>query len=456
MTTRPPAHTTGLAQAVALALAILPAGAWAMDLVQAYQAAASIDPVVASARAQLEATRERVPQARAGLLPTVNANLAASRQAVDSSLRDDRYFVNPKNYVLQLTQPLFRLQNLEAYAQSKLSVAVGEAQLAQVRQDLMLRVSQAYFDVLGSQDNLQTIRAQIRAISEQLASAKRNFEVGTATITDQQEAQARYDLATAQELAAQNDLEVRRAALAQLVGKPVPMLKPLRSGVALQPPQPARVSEWTDGARSDNPSVQQARLAAEIAAREVDRQRYGHYPTLDLVSSMGRQASSTPQGIGFTSSAATVGVQFSMPIFAGGGIDARVRESANLRDKALSDLETARRSAEQAARTAFLGVNSGLAQVGALEAAEKSSRLALDSNLLGYQVGVRINIDVLNAQQQLFTTQRDLARARYDVLVNGLKLKSTAGALSEADLASVASLLDVSSPAQPTQGGPSR
>lgn len=441
MKTRDPVHATRLASAVALALFMLPASAFATDLMQAWRDALAIDPLLAGARAQLEATRERVPQARAGLLPAVNANLAASRQAVDSSLRDDRYYVNPKNYALQLTQPLLRLQNLEAYEQSKLSVAVSEAQLAQARQDLMLRVSQAYFDVLGAQDNLETIRAQMRAISEQLASAKRNFEVGTATITDQQEAQARYDLASAQELAALNDLEVKRAVLAQLTGKDVPALKPLRAGVALQAPQPARIAEWTQGARNDNPAVQQARVAAEIARREIDRQRYGHYPTLDLVSSVGRQASSTPQGIGYTTTAGSVGVQFSLPIFAGGGIDARVRESANLRDKALSDLETARRTAEQGARTAFLGVSSGLAQVNALEAAEKSSRLALESNQLGYQVGVRINIDVLNAQQQLYTTRRDLAKARYDVLVNGLRLKSSAGTLSESDMEAIAGLL---------------
>lgn len=442
-----PVRAASLACALAATIAGLPGHALGMDLVQAWRDAAAIDPLLAGVRSQLEATRERVPQARAGLMPSVNANLAASRQAVDSSLREDRYFVNPKNYVLQLSQPLLRLQNVEAYQQSKLSVTIGEAQLVQARQDLILRVSQAYFDVLAAQDNVETIRAQMRAISEQLASAKRNFEVGTATVTDQQEAQARYDLASAQELAALNDLEVKRAALSQLVGKPVPALAKLRPGVALQPPQPARAADWTEGARSDNPAVQQARVAAEIARREVDRQRYGHYPTLDLVGSVGRQASSLPQGTPFTSTTGSVGIQLSLPIYAGGAVDARVRESANLRDKALSDLEAARRTAEQGARTAFLGVNSGLAQVRALEAAEKSSRLALDSNLLGYQVGVRINIDVLNAQQQLFTTQRDLARARYDVLVNGLKLKSTAGTLGETDVEAVAALLEA--PAAP-------
>ncbi len=429
------------ALAAALAAALLPGLAGAMDLTQAYRDALAVDPVLAGARAQLAATREKVPQARAGLLPSVSANAALSRQTVDNTLRDGRYYVSPENYAIQLSYPLLRLQNTEALEQSRLAVAIGEAQLVQAEQDLIVRVSQAYFDVLAAQDNLATIRAQKAAITEQLAAAKRNFEVGTATVTDQQEAQARFDLALAQEFAALNELEVRRAALAQLIGKPVPELRTLRPGVELQPPQPAREVDWTQGARENNLAVQQARVAGEIARREVDRQRYGHYPTVDLVSSLNRQVSSLPQGVSFTSNAATIGVQLSVPIYAGGAIDARVREATQLREKALFDLDNARRQAEQGARTAYLGVNSGLAQVKALEAAEKSSQLALDSNLLGYQVGVRINIDVLNAQQQLFTTRRDLARARYDVLVNGLRLKSTAGALSEEDLRTVDALL---------------
>ena len=433
------------ALAITIALTALPGAASALDLLQAYQDALAIDPVVASARAQLAATRERVPQARAGLLPSVNANAAISRQTVDSSLRDGRYYVSPESYAIQLSYPLIRLQNREAYEQSRLSVSVGEAQFEQARQDLIVRVSQVYFDVLAAQDNVATIRAQKAAITEQLAAARRNFEVGTATITDQQEAQARFDLSSAQEFAAVNELEVKRAALAQLIGKPVPELKALRAGVELRPPEPAREREWTDSARQNNLAVQQAEVASEIARREIERQRYGHYPTLDLVSSVNRQASSLPQGVPFTSNAATIGLQVNVPLYAGGGIDARVREATQLREKALSDLDNARRLAETGARTAFLTVNSGLAQVKALEAAEKSSQLALDSNLLGYQVGVRINIDVLNAQQQLFGTRRDLARARYDVVVNGLRLKATAGALSEDDLRAVDALLTAGS-----------
>ncbi|MCL4745799.1 MAG: TolC family outer membrane protein [Burkholderiaceae bacterium] len=411
------------------------------DLRQAFHDALANDAALQSVRAQLAATRERVTQARSGMLPGVSAAGSLNRQMVDTNVSASREF-NAQSYSINLSYPIYRLQNIEAYEQSKLSVVLIEAQEAQAQQDLILRVAQAYFDVLAAQDNVATIRSQKRAITEQLASAKRNFEVGTATITDQQEAQARFDLSVAQEFVALNDMEVKRAALAQLTGKQVAELNTLRQGLTLQAPQPPRESDWTAGARDSSFGVRQAKLSAEIAAREIDRQRYAHRPTLDLTGSIGHSRNAGSSSVGVHSTATVIGLQFNMPLYTGGAIDARVREALALRDKAAFDLESARRLAEQGARQAFLGVNSGLAQVTALEAAEKSSQLALDSNLLGYQVGVRINIDVLNAQQQLFTTRRDLAKARYDVLVSGLRLKGLAGALGEDDLQAVNALLE--------------
>ncbi|KAA0218507.1 MAG: channel protein TolC [Lautropia sp.] len=434
---RPNPILKALAAALALGAA---APSFALDLMQAWRAALASDAQLASARSQLEATRERVPQARAGLLPAVNATAAVMPQSVDPGVGPSRDFT-ARTYAIQLSYPLLRLQNVESFEQSRLQVAAGEAQYAQATQDLALRLSQAYFDVLAAQDNLDTLRAQMRAISEQLAAAKRNFEVGTATITDQQEAQARYDLASAQEIAARNDLEVRRAALAQLIGQPVGELDVLRPGLALEGPQPAREADWVRDARDNNLAVQQQRIAGEIARREIDRQRYGHYPTVDVVGSLQRAENAAYNFVGMRTDSAVLGLQLSIPIYAGGGIEARVREATASHARSQSDLEHARRQAEQGARQAYLGLNSGLAQVNALEAAERSSRLALESNLLGYQVGVRINIDVLNAQQQLYSTQRDLARARYDALLNGLRLKATAGALGEADVAQVNALL---------------
>ena len=348
---------------------------------------------------------------------------------------------NTNQYTLALSQPLFRWANWQAYEQSKLQQAITEAQFAQAQQDLITRVSQAYFDVLAAQDTLESTRAQKSATTEQLASAKRNFEVGTQTITDTHEAQAAYDLVVAQEFAAMNDLENKKSALQAIIGTAPAALAPLKTGVALASPQPAAIEPWVSSAENQNYGVVVSQLALESAKRDIQRNRAGHYPTLDLVaSSFHNKVSGQSTQSGSTNNN-TVGLQWSVPIFSGFAVTSKVRESIALEDKARNDLEATRRNAALAARQSYLGVNSGLAQVKALEAAEISSQSALDSNKLGYQVGVRINIDVLNAQRQLYSTRRDLSRARYDTIVNGLRLKAASGSLREADLIPVNNLL---------------
>jgi outer membrane protein len=427
-----------------LILGTAASSASALDLVQAYRLAQANDSQLASARAQLDTVRARADSAQAALRPSLSSSLSAQRQNLE---RDPpgaptaTYNFSPISLGLQLSVPIYRVQNVEALEQSRLQVTASEVALELAQQDLILRVSQAYFDLLGSLDNLQTIQAQKRAITEQLAAARRNFEVGTATITDQQEAQARFDLATAQELAAQNDVEVKRAALGTLVGRTVGEINVLRTGVTLQGPQPSVESNWTSSARSNNYNVQQQRIGSEIARREIERQRASNGVTVDLVGSLSHQRDSSFNTLGTNSMVTTAGIQIAKPLYTSGGAEARVREAMSAFERSRSDLETAQRQAELGARQSFYVVNSGLAQVRALEAAERSSQLALDSNLLGYQVGVRINIDVLNAQQQLFTTRRDLARARYETILNGLRLKTTSGALKEEDLLQVNTLL---------------
>jgi outer membrane protein len=348
------------------------------------------------------------------------------------------------------------MDRFETLEQSKLAVAQAEAALEASRQDLIVRVATAYFDILSAQDTLAAVRAQKRAIALQLESAKRNFQVGTATITDQQEAQARADLTDSQEIAAENDLGNKRNALAILTGRPIPemsTLDGLRPGLALLPPEPAQDEAWTDRARSENLSVRQAAIALEVARREITKARFGHWPTIDLVSSASRsENSSTGPSTPANINSMSVGLQLAVPIYAGGAITGRVREVVAASEKAAADLEVARRSADLTARQLVRKVTSGLAQVRALEAAERSSQLALDSNLLGYQVGVRINIDVLNAQQQLFSTRRDLALARYTVLVDGLRLRQSVGGLDENDLSSVNALLTAFLPAAEAAG----
>ena len=439
--------------AVVIASAVLSLQAQAADLIQVYQQALANDATYASARSSLTAGMERVPQGRALLLPTVGisgSNLRNNSEYVPNAGGDGtlagggigsstelRQSYHSNTWTLQLSQPLFRWANWQQYQQSKLAQSVAETQFAQAQQDLITRVAQAYFDVLTAQDNLGSTQAQKAATTEQLASAKRNFEVGTQTITDTHEAQAAYDLVVAQEFAAINDLDNKRTALQVIIGQAPGALAPMRAGVTLNPPSPAAVEPWTSSAEEQNYSVQNAVLQVETARRSIEVSRSGHYPTLDLV------ANSTHQYL--TGQARTtgnaVGVQWSIPLFSGFAVTSQVRESIALENKARNDLESARRTASQNARLAYLGVTSGLAQVKALEAAEVSSQSALESNKLGYQVGVRINIDVLNAQKQLYSTQKDLSKARYDTIINGLRLKSAAGTLKDTDLEPINALL---------------
>jgi outer membrane protein len=429
--------------AVLVASALFSLNTQAADLVQVYKQALANDATYASARAALAAGQERTTQGRSLLLPTITAS--GQQMKNNGDVAADKVNFKDHDYYsgivqVQLTQPLFRWGNWESYQQGKLSAAASEAVFAQAQQDVILRVAQAYFDVLTAQDNLTATQAQKAATTEQLASAKRNFEVGTQTITDTHEAQAAYDLVVAQEFAALNDLEVKRTALQQIIGDVPGTLAPLRTGVTIASPQPATLEPWVSAAEEQNYGVTGAKLNVEIAKREIGKQRAGHMPTLDLVANSQR-TTATGAGNGGINKNNAIGLSWSVPIFNGFAVTSKVRESIALEDKARNDLEASRRQAAQTARQAFLGVNSGLAQVKALEAAEVSSKSALESNKLGYQVGVRINIDVLNAQRQLYTTQKDLSKARYDTIMNGLRLKSAAGSLKEADLEPINALL---------------
>jgi outer membrane protein len=429
-------------RAVAACALAFTVNAKAADLLDIYRQALVNDPVFASARAAAVAGQEKAVQGRAALLPTVAVTGSLAGVSQESPVRDVDF--RSRTYSISLSQPLFRPANWAAYQQGLLSVALSEAQLALVRQELILRVSQAYFDVLAARDVVAFIEAQQAAITEQLASAKRNFEVGTATITDTNEAQARYDLAVAQAIAARNALEVRQAALQQIIGDSPKELAPLRVDVTLKAPQPADMTPWVDSAEQFNTTVVAEQIELEIAQQDIKRNRAGHYPTVDLVASRGRsnQTATTFSNIGGTTESSSIGVQWAIPLFSGFSVDSRVREAIALEDRAHFDLATSRRAAAQNARQSFLGVSNGLAQVRALEAAERSSQSALESNQLGYQVGVRINIDVLNAQQQLFSARRDLAQARYDTILNGLRLEAAAGTLEEDDVMQTNTLLD--------------
>jgi len=415
--------------------------AGAADLVTVFRDAQTSDPVYQSARSQYMATLEKVPQARAGYLPLVaftasgfrnDINFEHSVPPLGSSLA-----YNTNAYLLTLSQPIFRAQNWIAIDQAKLQVMQAEAILASAGQDLALRVSQAYFDVLLAQDNVALSESQKVAISEQLAQAKRNFEVGTATIVDTLEAQARYDQANAKEIADKNDLEVKRRALQLLVGRVPDSLVPVKDPLVLAPPVPADIEAWVNTGHESSYNVVSAKANAEIAKREVDRQRAGHLPTVDLSATYGEGYNPTTSSasiVGSNTVTGTVGLTLSMPIFQGGLTQSRVREALANRDRAEQDLENTERTVAQSVRTNFLNVTSGIAQVKALEQALASTQSQLESTILGRDVGVRTSVDVLNAQQQVYQTRRDLQQARYNYLLSTLRLKAAAGTLTETDI----------------------
>ena len=441
--------------ALACALSGLSPAVHAQNLQELYTAARGYDTAYQSARLQADSVVYKAEQSRALNRPTVNATgTALINNANTPYSSTTATHTSQQSLGVTASQSLFNVGNQRTIDQAERAIDVARAQLTAAEQDLIVRVAQAYFDVLASTDALATVRASKAAISEQLASAKRNFEVGTATITDTREAQARYDLAVAQELAAENDLNVKQLALDGVIGRTGAKPKPMAVPVVLPKVEPADVEAWVTQADAVNPSLRQLRLAADVAALEIEKARAGNLPTVGLSASFTdahtRLSGDVRTGAGAivpfgpnsgTGNTTNIAVQVSIPLFAGWSIQNRIKETLSLQEKSQSDLEAGRRGVAQGTRSAFFGVKSLQAQVAALEAAESSSKLALESTQLGYKVGVRVNLDVLNAQTQLFQAQRDLAKARYDVVVNGLKLKQAAGTLSAQDVTAVNALL---------------
>jgi outer membrane protein len=423
-----PLKSLPLVLAVALAYP-----AHAANLSDVYRDAQAYDAQYAAARAARAAGREKAEQGRAGLLPQIDLSGNVSRNHVDSSLPGGDVDFTGNGASINAVQPLFRKQNWVAFEQAKNQTRIAEMQFELAEQDLILRVAQAYFDVLQSQDNIAFIQAQQAAIAEQLAAARRNFEVGTATITDTHEAQARYDLAEAQAIAEQNTLNIRLRALEKLIGKPAGALDALIEPARLKAAT-GDIDEWAERAASGNLQAGIQRIAKAIADQEVERSRAGHYPTLDAVAGYSVNNNQNFGALQADMRTASIGLQLNLPIYQGGLASSRVREAVANQEKARQDLEAAARDAGLSARQAYLNVESGVARVRALEQALVSSRAQLDSTKLGLSVGVRTNLDVLNAEQQVLSARRDLAGARYAWLLAGLALKAAVGTLAPLDL----------------------
>jgi outer membrane protein len=440
-----------------------------MDLMRLYQEAAFNDPVLNSARFNYAANKEIYWQGLSTLLPQVSANPTATRffQHGEGTSR----IFDQKSYTVSLTQPVFNAAALEVFKQGDLVTKVADLQFLQAQQDLVIRVSQAYFDVLTAQDNVELFQNKKALIKQQLQAAQSKFEVGSATIVDANDAQARFDLANAQETAAQAELIVRRGVLEQIVGHSVPPLKPLAKdakieGVVTDPrakvkdakgipiaesvnpklPPGQELGDWVKQAEAANYGVLASQLNVDIAQSSYRGSLAANYPTVNFVGTTGFNAAngsptnfnpSTTQNI-FNN---TIALQMSLPIFSGGFNNSVIRQRAALVDKAKSDYDNLRRTAAQATRQAFTGFYGGLATVRAFEAAEKSSASALASSQLGFDVGTLINLDVLIALDALFTTRATLYKARYDTILNALKLKAQAAALTDQDLVAVNALL---------------
>jgi outer membrane protein len=426
---------------LALGLALVGRPATGEDLMQIYREAQLNDPAIAAAKAQWLATQERLPQARAGMLPAVSLSASANLNNYDATIKSDPAVDISRNYgqygaAVSASQPLYRMQNVIAIDQSKEVVAQAEFVLGTAQQDLILRVAIVYFDVLLAQFNIELAEAQKAAVSEQLAQAKRNFEVGVATITDTNEAQAKYDQIVAAEITTRNEYDNRMTALRAIIGRFPKELKRIGAGLVPKAPEPNALDYWVERALKDNLSVRISQASYDIATLEVDRAKAGHYPTLDLVGSLGAQGSNgtVNSGVSSDSRSAAIGLQFAVPIYAGGAIESRVREAVALKEKYRQDLETSRRVALFNAQTGYSGVNSAVASVKAFEQALISAQTAYASNKLGQEVGVRTNLDVLNTQQTVFSTRRDVAQAYFNFLTSQLRLRSAVGALTESDL----------------------
>jgi outer membrane protein len=420
---------------LALSVALAPS-ADAANLSEVYRSAQAYDAEFASARAAYRAGQEAAVQGRAGLLPNVSLDGNLRYNSLDSSLPGGDADFDSNGASVNAAQPIFRKQNWVQYAQAKEQVKIAERQLEVAEQDLILRVARAYFDVLLSQDTIAFINAQKAAITEQLAAAKRNFEVGTATVTDTHEAQARYDLAVAQEIAEQNTLNIRLRALEKIIGAPPGALDRLAEPVRLEPVR-GDIDEWASRAADGNLQADIQRIAKTIADQEVERNRAARYPTLDAVAGYNISNNQNFGTLQVDTRTASVGLELNMPIYQGGLISSRVREAVANQEKARHDLEAAIREASLQARQAYLNVSSGVSRVRALEQAVTSTQAQLDSTKLGLEVGVRTNLDVLNAEQQVLSARRDLAGARYEYLLSSLSLKAAVGTLGPADLVEI-------------------
>jgi outer membrane protein len=434
----------------AAAFALHAAPGFALDLMGAYSQALAHDPTLAAAGNALAAGREKAVQGRSLLLPQVQ--LAASVTQIDDHSPTSSSSANlpPQlqdllkpngsgrmhELALELKQPIVAAKSRADKKQLEQQTQLAELQYRDAQQELMQRAAQTYLNVLLAEEGLRVARAEQAAVALQRERAQARFDVGRGRITEVQEAQARLDSVVTREVQAASTLALRQSQFEALTGSPAEGLAALRAGFVPQPPQPDNVSDWQQQAAAGSTRVLGKQHELAIAGVEIDKYKLSGRPTLDLVAS----ASYKGQSGGLSQLSApdnqrstAIGLQFNVPLYAGGAIDSKEREAIAKRGRAAQELAAAERDARLQAQDAYLSVKTGVS----LEQSVRSAQTALDATVLGRDVGTRTELDVLDAQQRLYSTQLDLAQARNDYLLGRIKLAASAGALAEADLAAL-------------------
>ncbi len=430
---------SSLPRIAAVVLLLGSGAAAAEDLKDVYNQALASDPQLRAAEAGHMAALETRPQSRAPLLPNVNFSANTQWNDVDlkklsSGAPDVSKKYNSSGYTLSLRQALYHHDYYVQLRQADASIAQADAQYDSAKQGLIVRVADAYFNLLAAQNQLEFAQAEKRAIEQQLKQTQQRFEVGLSAITDVHEAQAGYDGAVAQEIVAQNQLDNAREVLREITGAEAANPAPLADDIPLVNPDPTSIDKWVDTALQQNPGVVAAEAATDLAREEVNRREAGHYPSLDIVASHNWSDTTKLPLTGAEASSNVVGLQLNVPLYAGGGVSSQVRQASYLYNQAQDALDQTRRATVRSTRDAYLGVTAGISTVQARKQALASAQTALEATQAGYDVGTRTAVDVLNAQQVLFGAQRDYARARYDYALASLRLKQAAGILTEGDL----------------------
>ncbi|EEF79527.1 TolC family outer membrane protein [Methylophaga thiooxydans] len=427
-----------------IASSLLVSQAWAENLIDVFELSLSSDPQLLAEAASRQAVGELDDQATANFLPQVDLTANTGKTWVDASSQSfgGQTEYNDHGYTLSLVQPLYRRQNFVQKEQADIAIEGADASYVAAEQSLIVRVSERYFGVLGAEDDLTFALAEREAIAKQLEQTQQRFDVGMATITDTTEAQAAFDLANAAVIAAENALANANEQLRETSGKYINELTGLQSDSPLVSPEPEDINQWSQTALVQNPSLMVAKSNVDSAAQTIELQKSGHYPSLDLVAQKNYASQSDGN---FSGSSKThteaIGLQFNLPIYAGGAVVSRTREAGYRLDQAMQNEEQQRRSVTRQTRESFNGVMSGISRVQALKQAVVSNEKALESTQAGYEVGTRTTVDVLDARRNLFSARRDYARSRYDYILNTLRLKQAAGIVTIEDLVQINSWL---------------